>query len=162
MTVGSRLSAAQGTTPGQVNVTVKTNIAPGTYSGKIRISSTDSSVKNSPVDVPVTYKLTGTGLLVTPTSLSFAVPWGTPAPQQALFDRGGRGWWPDCMDGRGVGGRHLAELGRDFWFNTEYSLCISQLRRSRARRASGYHQDRRDRSECGEFAAVYPGQPYCG
>ena len=73
-----QIDATQGTTPGQVNVTVKTNIAPGTFTGKIRISSTDSSVKNNPVDIPVTYTLTGTGLLVTPSSLSFTVPWGSP------------------------------------------------------------------------------------
>jgi hypothetical protein len=84
-----QIDTAQGTTPGQVNVTVKTNIAPGTFTGKIRISSTDSSVKNNPVDIPVTYTLTGTGLLVTPSSLSFTVPWGSPGPQQALSIGGG-------------------------------------------------------------------------
>jgi hypothetical protein len=99
-----QIGSTQGTTPGQVNVTVKTNIAPGTYNGTIRISSTDSSVKNSPVDIPVTYKLTGTGLLVTPTSLSFTVPWGSPGPQQALsIGGGGAGgpiaWTAEVLEG---------------------------------------------------------------
>jgi hypothetical protein len=79
-----QIGATQGVTPGQLNVTVRTTVAPNTYSGKIRISSTDTSVKNNPVDVPVSYTLTGTGLVVTPEMLVFNVPWGDPGPQQPV------------------------------------------------------------------------------
>ena len=51
------IDASQGTTPGQVNVSVKTTIMPGTYTGQIRISTTDVGVRNNPVEIPVFYTL---------------------------------------------------------------------------------------------------------
>jgi hypothetical protein len=81
---------------------VKTNVSPGTYNGKIRISTTDSSVKNNPVDIPVTFTLVaGQGLLVSPTSLNFAVPWGEPGPQTpiAIGASGPTAWTAQVLQG---------------------------------------------------------------
>jgi hypothetical protein len=97
-----QIDATSGATPGQVNVTVKTNVSPNTYNGTIRISSTDSSVQNNPVDVAVSYTLTaGQGLLVSPQTLDFQVPWGDPGPQQAV-SIGGSGptaWTAEVLEG---------------------------------------------------------------
>jgi hypothetical protein len=60
-----------GNTPGQVNVSVKTDVvAPGTYTGKIRISTTDSSVLNAPVDVTVTLTVRDPGFAAFPSDLT--------------------------------------------------------------------------------------------
>ena len=60
-----------GNTPGQVNVSVKTNVvAPGSYTGKIRISTTDSSVLNTPVDVSVSLTIRDPGFAAFPSVLT--------------------------------------------------------------------------------------------
>jgi hypothetical protein len=75
-----------GNTPGSVNVSVKTDVvAPGTYTGKIRISTTDSSVLNNPVDVPVTLAVRDPGFAAFPSDLTI---WqkigGNPAPPTVI------------------------------------------------------------------------------
>jgi len=71
-----------GNTPGQVNVSVKTDaVAPGTYTGKIRVTTTDPRVANKTVDIPVTLVLRDPGFAAFPSALTI---WqkigGTPAP----------------------------------------------------------------------------------
>lgn len=84
-----QVTPASGVTPGQVNVSVLTTVSPGIYTGKIRISASGGSVQNSPQDIPVTYTLTGTGMLISPTNLAFNVPWGDPGDPQVLAITGG-------------------------------------------------------------------------
>ena len=58
-------------TPGQVNVSVKTDaIDPGTYPGKIRVSTTDSNVANNTVDIPVTLTVRDPGFAAFPSELT--------------------------------------------------------------------------------------------
>ena len=58
-------------TPGQVNVSVKTDaVDPGTYPGKIRVSTTDSNVANNTVDIPVTLMVRDPGFAAFPTELT--------------------------------------------------------------------------------------------
>ncbi len=100
-----RIDPASGTTPGQIAVTVLTNIMPSSYTGNIRVSATDPSVRNSPVDIPVTYQLTGTGLLVTPSRLDFDVEWGQPGPSLpvsiAIGGAGQTQWTAEVLAGAG-------------------------------------------------------------
>ncbi len=100
-----RIYPTQGTTPGQIAVTVLTNIAPGSYTGNIRVSATDPAVRNSPVNIPVTYQLTGTGLLVNPTLLDFDVAWGELGPSLpvsiAIGGAGQTQWRAEVLAGAG-------------------------------------------------------------
>ena len=68
-----------GTAPGQVGVSVKTDIAPGTYYGKIRINTTDTSVSNNSVDIPVTLQLRDPGFVATPSEVTLWQKIGAPA-----------------------------------------------------------------------------------
>ncbi len=72
------IDTAGGTTPGQVKVSVRTNVTPGNYTGNIRISTVDSSVKNSPVDVPVTFNLANPGFVALPQQLTIVQEIGGP------------------------------------------------------------------------------------
>jgi hypothetical protein len=71
------LDTTSGTTPGTVNVSVKPGVAKGSYTGKVRITATDSTVQSSPVDVPVSYTALCSGFSVSPTTLDFNLPWGS-------------------------------------------------------------------------------------
>ncbi|MCX7669295.1 MAG: FG-GAP-like repeat-containing protein [Anaerolineae bacterium] len=84
-----RLDKTQGTTPDQLGVSVVSTTAPGTYTGNIRITATDGTVRNSPVDIPVTLQITGVGLLVSPTILNFDVAWGDPGSAKAVVINAG-------------------------------------------------------------------------
>ena len=58
-------------TPGQVNVSVRTDaVDPGTYPGKIRVTTTDSNVANNTVDIPVTLVLRDPGFAASPSALT--------------------------------------------------------------------------------------------
>jgi len=100
-----RLDKTQGTTPDQLGVSVVPTVAPGTYNGTIRITATDGAVRNSPVDVSVSFRLTGVGLLVSPTILDFDVAWGDPGPSQPVaINAGGAsavGWTAEILSGSG-------------------------------------------------------------
>jgi hypothetical protein len=97
------IDSSGGTTPGQIGVSVNTTIAPGTYTGNIRVTATDPSVQNNTHDIPVTYQLTGSGLLVTPTVLDFDVEWGDPGPALpvaiAIGGTGQTGWTAEVLEG---------------------------------------------------------------
>lgn len=101
-----RLNASSGVTPATLGVSVDTTgAAPGAYTGKIRISATDSGVYNTPQDVTVTLNLTGVALSVTPTDLSFTVEYGQLASPQNISIRsaGGSGainWLADVLLGQ--------------------------------------------------------------
>ena len=63
--------AVQRNTPGQVNVSVRTDaVDPGTYPGKIRVTTTDPSVANNTVDIPVTLVLRDPGFAAFPSALT--------------------------------------------------------------------------------------------
>lgn len=75
-----------GAVPGTITVTVNgANLAPGTYSGRVRISV--PGTLNTPFDVPVTLTVSGANsLAVSPNSLSFTSPFGaTTAPAPLTF-----------------------------------------------------------------------------
>jgi hypothetical protein len=97
------IDKSQGTTPGQIGVSVDTTIATGNYVGNIRVSATDPTVKNSPVNVSVTYQLTGSGLLVSPKVLDFDVEWGDPGPALPVaigIDGAGQtAWTAEVLEG---------------------------------------------------------------
>lgn len=98
-----RLDKTQGTTPDQLGVSVVSTTAPGTYTGNIRVTATDGTVRNSPVDIPVTLQITGVGLLVSPTILNFNVAWGDPGSAQGVaINAGGAsavGWTAEILAG---------------------------------------------------------------
>lgn len=98
-----QLNKTQGTTPDQLGVSVISTVTPGDYTGNIRVTATDSDVRNSPVDIPVTFNLTGTGLLVSPQVLDFDVAWGDPGPAQAVAigigGAGQTGWTAEVIKG---------------------------------------------------------------
>ena len=88
------IDATSGATPGTVNVRVRTDISPNTYSGKIRITTTDPAVPNKTVDVPVTYTLAqGQGFVVSPGTLNFTVPWGSTGSQSVAIGAAGPTTW---------------------------------------------------------------------
>ena len=88
------IDATSGATPGTVNVRVRTDISPNTYSGKIRITTTDPAVPNKTVDVPVTYTLAqGQGFVVSPGTLNFTVPWGSTGAQAVAIGAAGPTTW---------------------------------------------------------------------
>ena len=97
------IDKSQGATPGQIGVSVDTTISPGTYTGNIRVTATDPSVQNRTADISVTYQLTGTGLLVSPTVLDFDVEWGDPGPVLPLAigisGAGQTGWTAEVLKG---------------------------------------------------------------
>jgi len=97
------IDKSQGTTPDQIGVSVKTTIAPGAYTGNIRVTATDPSVQNRIHNIPVTYQLTGSGLLVTPTVLDFDVEWGDPGPALPvainISGAGQTGWTAEVLKG---------------------------------------------------------------
>ncbi len=87
------LDTTSGTTPGTVNVSVRPGIAKGTYTGKVRITTTDSAVQNKTVDVPVSYAALCSGFAVTPTTLNFDVPWGSTGSQSVAISGPGPTPW---------------------------------------------------------------------
>ena len=85
-------SAVQGTTPGTVNVSVK-NFSKGNYTGKIRITTTDSAVQNKTVDVPVSYASQCSGFVASPSIINFNVPWGSTGSQSVTIGSAGPTPW---------------------------------------------------------------------
>lgn len=71
------LSKTSGVTNDTVNVGVNTQVVtPGTYTATIRFTSNTPGVVNPTQDVTVTLNLTGVGMVVLPTRLSFQVEYG--------------------------------------------------------------------------------------
>jgi uncharacterized protein (TIGR03437 family) len=88
------VSPTSGTTPGDVNVTVNSGtLAPGTYTGKITITSTGAT--GSPLDVPVTLTVTAAQTVSVSTStVNFTYVAGstnTPAAQNVQVTSTGTG-----------------------------------------------------------------------
>jgi len=101
-----RINRVNGVTPADLGVSVDTTaVAPGTYTGKIRVSATTAGVVNTPQDITVTLTLTGVALQVTPKALSFNVEYGQPAPQQFVNIRSAGGssainWQAEVLAGQ--------------------------------------------------------------
>ena len=87
------LDTTSGTTPGTVNVRVRPGIAKGSYTGKVRITTTDPAVQNKTVDVPVSYAALCSGFAVIPTTLNFNVPWGSTGSQSVKVSSAGPTAW---------------------------------------------------------------------
>ncbi len=100
-----RINLSSGVTPADLGVSVDTRaVAPGTHTGKIRVSATTAGVVNTPQDITVTLTLTGVALQVTPLTLSFTAEYGQPAPQQFVNIRSAGGssaieWRADILEG---------------------------------------------------------------
>jgi hypothetical protein len=87
------IDTTSGTTPGTVNVSVRPGVAKGTYTGKIRITATDTTVQNRTVDVPITYAAVCAGFAVSPTTLNFNLAWGSTASQSVVVSSAGPTAW---------------------------------------------------------------------
>ena len=87
------LDTTSGTTPGTVNVSVRPSIAHGSYTGKVRITTTDPAVQNKTVDVPVSYASQCSGFVASPSILNFNVPWGSSGSQSVTIGSAGPTPW---------------------------------------------------------------------
>jgi hypothetical protein len=87
------IDSTSGTTPGTVNVSVRPGIAQGNYSGKVRITATDTAVQNRVVDVPVTYAALCSGFAVSPGTLNFNLAWGDTGAQPVTIGGPGPTAW---------------------------------------------------------------------
>jgi len=84
------LSKTSGVTNDTLNVSVDTRaVGPGTYTGTIRFTSNTPGVVNATQDVQVTLNLTGVGMVVTPSRVSFEVEYGNTAEKTVSITSAG-------------------------------------------------------------------------
>ncbi len=98
------LSKTSGVTNDTLNVSIDTRaVGPGTYTGTIRFTSNTPGVVNATQDVQVTLNLTGVGMVVTPSRVSFEVEYGNTAEKPvSITSAGGSAqfnWQAAVIDG---------------------------------------------------------------
>jgi hypothetical protein len=80
-----RIDKTSGNTPGTLGLSVdQAAVTPGSYAGKVRISSSSAGVTGSPQDVDVTLVVRGVSLSVSPKTMTFNVQYGSTPPSQSL------------------------------------------------------------------------------